>query len=262
MWRRAASVGALIIAAGVTVGAPPALAERSPDFQVPFTCGETWRASTYAGHKPENAVDWNFYPKPRERGKPVRASLAGRVTVSQYNTQNGYGHNVEIDHGNGWRTFYAHLASRSVSVGDRVTTGQVLGIIGNSSETRRIETHLHYEQRHRGDVVKAVINSDPVRYPAKEDYTSANACSGKPRAVGTVDTAGAPLTVRTGPGTGYEARGSVADGTRVTILCQTNGTLVTGTYGPSRLWNKIGDGRFVSDAYVLTGSDERVAPAC
>jgi cell wall-associated NlpC family hydrolase len=81
-------------------------------------------------------------------------------------------------------------------------------------------------------------------------------------AAGTVNTAGAPLTVRSGPGTGYTSVGTVADGTPVTISCQTAGTSVTGTYGTTTIWDKIGTGRFVSDAYVFTGSDGRVAPDC
>ena len=81
-------------------------------------------------------------------------------------------------------------------------------------------------------------------------------------ASGTINTAGAPLTVRSGPGTGYSAVGTVADGTAVTISCQTVGSSVTGTYGTSSIWDKIGEGRYVSDAYTYTGSDSYVAPAC
>jgi cell wall-associated NlpC family hydrolase len=81
-------------------------------------------------------------------------------------------------------------------------------------------------------------------------------------ASGTVNTAGTALTVRSGPGTGYTSVGTVADGAAVTISCQTAGTSVTGTYGTTTIWDKIGDGRFVSDAYVFTGSDGRVAPDC
>ena len=81
-------------------------------------------------------------------------------------------------------------------------------------------------------------------------------------ASGTVNTAGAPLTVRSGPGTSYASVGTVADGAAVTISCQTAGSSVTGTYGTTTIWDKIGSGRFVSDAYVYTGSDGRVAPDC
>src|SRR5262249_42160715 len=74
-------------------------------------------------------------------------------------------------------------------------------------------------------------------------------------ATGTVNPAGSPLTVRAGPGTGYDAWSSVADGTTVTILCQTPGSSVTGTYGTSTIWDMLTNGGFVSDAYVNTGSD-------
>ncbi len=67
--------------------------------------------------------------------------------------------------------------------------------------------------------------------------------------------------MRSGPGTGYAAVGSVASGTHVTIRCQKRGQSITGTYGTTTLWDDIGNG-FVSDAYVHTGSDGQVAPTC
>ena len=81
-------------------------------------------------------------------------------------------------------------------------------------------------------------------------------------ATGTVHTSSANLSVRTGPGTGYAKVGSLHKGTRVTITCQAYGSTVRGTYGTSNLWDRIGSGRYVSDAYVYTGSDGRVAPKC
>jgi uncharacterized protein YraI len=76
-----------------------------------------------------------------------------------------------------------------------------------------------------------------------------------------INTSGAPLTIRAGASTSTAAVGSVADGAAVTISCQKVGQSVTGTYGTSKLWDKIGSG-FVADAYVSTGSDGRVAPDC
>lgn len=76
-----------------------------------------------------------------------------------------------------------------------------------------------------------------------------------------VNTAGAPLTIRSGASTSSSAVGSVADGAFVTISCQKTGTRVTGTYGTTTWWDKIGSG-YVSDAFVHTGSDGRVAPLC
>ncbi|MEU2615035.1 N-acetylmuramoyl-L-alanine amidase [Micromonospora sp. NPDC007271] len=70
---------------------------------------------------------------------------------------------------------------------------------------------------------------------------------------GTVNTGGGNLNVRSGPGTNYAVVGSVAHGATVSIYCQAIGTSVTGTYGTSNIWNRIGTNQYVSDAYVLTG---------
>jgi len=81
-------------------------------------------------------------------------------------------------------------------------------------------------------------------------------------ATGTVHTdSGAALTVRSSPSTTAGSVGSIADGTAVTISCQTNGSTVDGKYGTSDIWDKVGTG-YISDAYVYTGSDGRVAPDC
>jgi len=78
---------------------------------------------------------------------------------------------------------------------------------------------------------------------------------------GTVNTAGSPLTVRSGTNTSTTAIGSAPDGGTVRITCQTRGQTITGTYGTTSLWDKIGAG-YVSDAYVYTGSDGQIAPSC
>jgi uncharacterized protein YraI len=81
-------------------------------------------------------------------------------------------------------------------------------------------------------------------------------------ATGTVNTAGAPLTVRSGPGTTYDSWRTVADGATVTLLCQTNGQSVTGTYGTTTLWDLLSNGGMVSDAYIYTGSDGQIVNSC
>ncbi len=80
---------------------------------------------------------------------------------------------------------------------------------------------------------------------------------------GTVQTAGDPLTVRRAPTTSATAVGSVANGTTVAIDCQATGTSVTGPLGTTTLWDYVPAlGGYVSDGYVRTGSDGRVAPDC
>jgi uncharacterized protein YjlB len=76
-----------------------------------------------------------------------------------------------------------------------------------------------------------------------------------------INTSGAPLTIRAGATTASAAVGSVADGATVIISCQKRGQSVSGTYGTSTLWDRIGGG-YVADAYVYTGADGQVAPTC
>jgi uncharacterized protein YraI len=78
-------------------------------------------------------------------------------------------------------------------------------------------------------------------------------------AVGHVRTQSTPLTVRSGPGTGFDAVGTVPKGAKLNIVCRTKGTRVSGTYGATSMWNKIGEGRYVADAF--TSSTEK-APTC
>ena len=78
-------------------------------------------------------------------------------------------------------------------------------------------------------------------------------------AVGHVRTQSTPLTVRSGPGTGFERVGSVAKGTKLNISCQTKGTRVAGPYGATNVWNRIGEGRYVADAFT---SSTESAPKC
>ncbi len=89
-----------------------------------------------------------------------------------------------------------------------------------------------------------------------------NALANSSGVTGLVNTAGGTLNIRSGPGTGYTATGTVSDGQIVTITCQITGTSVTGTYGTSTWWDKLSSGGYITDSYVLTGSASRVAPAC
>ncbi|AGK77951.1 SH3 domain-containing protein [Streptomyces microflavus] len=70
------------------------------------------------------------------------------------------------------------------------------------------------------------------------------------------------VNVRTGPGTSYRIVRTLPLGSRVPIYCQKPGERVTGPYGTSNLWCNIANGQFISDTYVLTGSDGYIAPRC
>lgn len=73
---------------------------------------------------------------------------------------------------------------------------------------------------------------------------------------------GVRLNVRSGPGTQYGIIRVLPEGAKVSIFCQTPGTTVAGPYGTSNIWDNIDDGQYVSDAYVLTGSDGYIRPRC
>lgn len=68
--------------------------------------------------------------------------------------------------------------------------------------------------------------------------------------------------MRSAPTTASTVVGTRADGARVTIVCQTHGQTVSGTYGTSKVWDKIKSGGYLSDALIKTGSDGLVAPLC
>ena len=72
---------------------------------------------------------------------PIQSTAPGIVSFT--GVRSGYGNTVEIDHGSGFKTRYAHLQSISVSTGQRVAVGQRLGAMGSTGRSTGV--HLHYE---------------------------------------------------------------------------------------------------------------------
>lgn len=83
------------------------------------------------------------------RGAPIYAAADGRVTF--VGRKSGYGNVVEIDHGNGLTTRYAHMSKFSARVGQEVDAGHVIGAIGSTG--RSTGPHLHFEVRINGRAV-------------------------------------------------------------------------------------------------------------
>ena len=84
----------------------------------------------------------------------VHAAKSGTVIVSQYSSS--YGNSVVVSHGSGNTTLYAHMSSRSVSVGQWVDQGDVLGITGSTGISSG--PHLHFEITENG------VRVDPLQY--------------------------------------------------------------------------------------------------
>jgi murein DD-endopeptidase MepM/ murein hydrolase activator NlpD len=82
-------------------------------------------------------------------GEAVRASADGTVTAAGWS--GGYGRVVDIDHGSGLSTRYAHLSAIDVQVGERIKAGQIIGRLGSTG--RSTGPHLHYETRINGEAL-------------------------------------------------------------------------------------------------------------
>lgn len=90
-------------------------------------------------------------------GTPIRAAAAGTVALQQpESASGGYGNYTCIDHGGGLSTCYAHQSAFSVSLGDSVSQGEVIGYTGCTGYC--LGPHLHFEVRIYGQV------TDPMGY--------------------------------------------------------------------------------------------------
>jgi murein DD-endopeptidase MepM/ murein hydrolase activator NlpD len=89
-------------------------------------------------------------------GPDVLAADAGTVVVAGWPDNVGYGNRVIIDHGNGYKTLYAHLAQIYVSVGQTVRRGDRIGRMGSTG--RSTGTHLHFE------IIKDGSHQNPLQF--------------------------------------------------------------------------------------------------
>ena len=93
---------------------------------------------------------------PAEIGAPIRAAAGGLVTLRDVHPE--YGQVLEVDHGNGLATRYAHLASYEVALGAVVKRGQLVARVGNTG--RSTGAHLHFE------VLVDGVPQNPARFLA------------------------------------------------------------------------------------------------
>lgn len=126
--------------------------------------GET-SGSGFLWPSPRRAISgWYFHDpsNPRHAGLDIAAALYDPIyataagVVSFADTSGGYGNLVVIDHADGWQSWYAHLSTFSVVVGQRVNQGEIIGAAGSTG--RSSGSHLHFELRHNG------VSVDPLVY--------------------------------------------------------------------------------------------------
>lgn len=142
-------------------GAKEALPSLAPVDQPYASSSFGWRRHPVTGrHTMHEGLDFAA-----PRGTPILAASGGVVTEARYVP--GYGKMVEINHGNGIVTRYAHASSISVKQGELVIKGQQIARVGSTG--RSTGPHLHYEVRIAGHPL------DPTLFMtgAKSDLESA-----------------------------------------------------------------------------------------
>jgi murein DD-endopeptidase MepM/ murein hydrolase activator NlpD len=109
-----------------------------------------WRIDPFTGQNSmHEGIDF-----PAEIGTPIVAAASGKVIYAEWHP--AYGKMVEIDHGNGLVSRYAHTSSMLVKEGDLVVRGQKIATVGSTG--RSTGPHLHFEVRLNG------VPQNPARF--------------------------------------------------------------------------------------------------
>jgi murein DD-endopeptidase MepM/ murein hydrolase activator NlpD len=115
-----------------------------------FSSNFGWRIDPFSGQRAfHEGIDF-----PADVGTPIVAAASGKVIFADVHPQ--YGKLVEIDHGNGLVTRYAHCSKLFVKEGDLVVRGQKVAAVGSTG--RATGPHLHFEVRLNG------VPQNPARF--------------------------------------------------------------------------------------------------
>ncbi len=136
--------------------------------------GQRYISSPFGMRRDPFGQDWRFHRGidiPQGMEKPIIAAKSGLVTISHKG--GSYGHWIEIDHGEGWTTRYAHNSRNLVEAGQKVEKGQVIALIGSTG--RSTGPHLHFEVRKYGEAVNPLewLEMEEYEPPAEEVVTPA-----------------------------------------------------------------------------------------
>ena len=127
------------------VVAVPVMEVGAADINLIWPCKSGWYVTTlYYYSTGTHATRWGYqYAIDISGGGDILAAAAGTVETSEFSSSSGFGNCIVIKHSNGAKTLYGHLSSRAVSVGQTVTQGQVIGVMGSTGNSSG--THLHFE---------------------------------------------------------------------------------------------------------------------
>lgn len=111
--------------------------------------GYGWRSDPFTkARKQHNGMDFTA-----PTGTPIYATGNGKIKRAD-NTASGFGQHIEIDHGFGYKTIYAHLSKYNVKRGQKVSRGDLIGFVGNTG--RSVGPHLHYEVHKNGRPINPI----------------------------------------------------------------------------------------------------------
>lgn len=112
----------------------------------PITSRFGWRTDPFTGaRKLHGGIDFGA-----REGTRVSSTAGGRVVFAGFNN-GGFGNLVIVDHGNGYRTYYAHMSQINVREGQTIADAQKVGEVGSTG--RSTAPHLHYEVRRNNEQV-------------------------------------------------------------------------------------------------------------
>ncbi len=134
-------------------------------------------SSRYGNRKHPTLKKWKKhtgvdYAAPR--GTPIKTSGSGKIVHRAL--KGAYGKTVIVDHGNGYKTLYAHLNNynRKARKGKHVTQGQIIGYVGSTG--RATGPHLHYEfqvrGRHRNPLTVKLPDASSIAKKYRDDFTA------------------------------------------------------------------------------------------
>jgi murein DD-endopeptidase MepM/ murein hydrolase activator NlpD len=117
------------------------------------------RLSSYFGYRTDPYYKVMKFHEGVDFSAPIGTEIYATgdgVVISAERSKGGYGNQIIIDHGFGYKTMYAHLQAFKVRTGEQVKRGQVIGAIGSTGKST--SPHLHYE------VWKSNRSVNPINY--------------------------------------------------------------------------------------------------